>query len=147
MVLDRAADYKMVSIMRQKRTIVTDPYQISDANILSQIDEEQNTRWTAALPKFGKDDYLHSEESKEKVNENQEEEKKDEEATEIKAHTDGHALRSKLMQRLSLNRIMDPTGYRPKTYQSIIIWDWDDTLMASTFLSPYQSRILEPSVR
>ena len=35
MVLDRAADYKMVSIMRQKRTIVADPYQISDANTLS----------------------------------------------------------------------------------------------------------------
>jgi len=29
----------------------------------------------------------------------------------------------------------------------MIIWDWDDTIMASTFLSPYQSRILEPSVR
>jgi hypothetical protein len=29
----------------------------------------------------------------------------------------------------------------------MIIWDWDDTLMASTFLSPYQSKILDPSVR
>jgi hypothetical protein len=36
-------------------------------------------------------------ESLEKVNESQEEEKKDEDATEIKVHTDGLALRSKLM--------------------------------------------------
>ena len=51
------------------------------------------------------------------------------------------------MQKLAINRMMDPTGYKPKTYQTMIIWDWDDTLMASTFLSPFQSRIQDPSVR
>ena len=61
MVLDRAVDYKMVSIMRQqRRPIVADPYK-HDTNTLSQIDEEQSMRWTAALPKFGGEDFQQSE--------------------------------------------------------------------------------------
>jgi hypothetical protein len=51
------------------------------------------------------------------------------------------------MQKLSLNRMMDPSGYKPKNYQTLIIWDWDDTLMASTFLSPFQAMIQNPNVR
>ena len=62
--------------------------------------------------------------------------------------TDSKAIRQRLMQKLSLNHIMDPSGMqRQKNYQTVIIWDWDDTLMASTLLSPYQSKILEPSIR
>ncbi len=43
--------------------------------------------------------------------------------------------------------MMDPSGYKPKNYQTLIIWDWDDTLMASTFLSPFQAMIQNPNVR
>lgn len=52
------------------------------------------------------------------------------------------------MHKLSQNRMIDPTGTRrPRTHQTLIIWDWDDTLMASTFLSPYQPQILKTHVR
>ena len=51
------------------------------------------------------------------------------------------------MQKLSLNHMLDPTGHKPKSSQTIIIWDWDDTLMASTFLSPFQAMIQNPNVR
>ena len=51
------------------------------------------------------------------------------------------------MQKLSLNHMLDPTGHKPKNSQTLIIWDWDDTLMASTFLSPFQAMIQNPNVR
>ena len=34
-----------------------------------------------------------------------------------------------------------------KHHQAIIIWDWDDTLNASTFLSPLNTQILNKNVR
>ncbi len=51
------------------------------------------------------------------------------------------------MSRLVQNNILESSRPKVKSYQTIIIWDWDDTMMASTYLAPYQSRILEPSVR
>jgi hypothetical protein len=61
LVLDRGNEYKMISIMRQKRKkIVSNPY--DDENKLSQIEEEeagqqrQEKKWTSALPKFGKEE-------------------------------------------------------------------------------------------
>ncbi|TNV73480.1 hypothetical protein FGO68_gene8973 [Halteria grandinella] len=151
LVLDRGTDYKMVSIMRQKRPAVY--IQGDDINpstpILPTIEEEAPGRWTAALPKFGEGDYLQG--SQRKGSQSSEggaaQEQAVEESTRIHGHADNNWHRQRLMQRLAQNRIYDPTGYKPKTYQTMIIWDWDDTLMASTFLSPYQSRILEPNVR
>lgn len=65
MVLDRGSEYKMVSIMRQRRPVITtDPFMKhsiineEDESKLSQIEDEQSMRWTAALPKFGVNDYL-----------------------------------------------------------------------------------------
>ena len=52
-----------------------------------------------------------------------------------------------MMTRLVQNNILESSRPNKKSYQTVIIWDWDDTLMASTFLSPYQSRILDPNVR
>ena len=65
----------------------------------------------------------------------------------IKVSTDNRKMREKMMTRLIQNNILERFRPKQKSYQTVIIWDWDDTLMASTFLSPYQSKILEPSVR
>ena len=61
LVLDRGNEYKMISIMRQKRKkIVSNPY--DDETKLSKIEEEeagqqrQEGKWTNALPKFGKEE-------------------------------------------------------------------------------------------
>jgi hypothetical protein len=69
------------------------------------------------------------------------------ETAEIKVQNDDRKLREKMMSRLVQNNILESSRPKTKSYQTVIIWDWDDTLMASTFLSPYQSRILDPSVR
>ena len=71
----------------------------------------------------------------------------DNDTVDIKPRLDSNRLRQRFMQNLAQRNILETKRPTPKTYQSMIIWDWDDTLMASTFLSPYQSRILEPSVR
>lgn len=70
-----------------------------------------------------------------------------EETADIKVSNNDRKMREKLMSRLVQNNILESSRPKTKSYQTVIIWDWDDTLMASTFLSPYQSRILEPSVR
>ena len=71
----------------------------------------------------------------------------DNDSVDIKPRMDSNRLRQRFMQNLAQRNILETQRKAPKTYQTMIIWDWDDTLMASTFLSPYQSRILEPSVR
>jgi hypothetical protein len=112
-------------------------------------------RWTNAYPRFNE-----SESDGEEVKvggDNKEENKKsqisdsgmtfDDETVEIKPRADPNRFRNKFMQNLAQRNILETKRVKEKTYQSMIIWDWDDTIMASTFLSPYQSRILEPSVR
>jgi hypothetical protein len=42
-----------------------------------------------------------------------------------------------LMSKLAVNRVWAPEVERPLNHQSIIIFDWDDTLMSSTFLAPF----------
>ena len=158
MVLDRGNEYRMISIMRTKRAnVVTSPYEI-DGHALSQIDEEQHLRWTNAYPKFNDGD---SEDEEVKVDDHVNEEVKeaqktedpgnqmafDNETIEIKPRLDSNRLRQRFMQNLAQRNILETKRVTPKTYQTMIIWDWDDTIMASSFLSPYQSRILEPSVR
>ena len=156
MLLDHAQDYRMVSIMRtQRANVVTSPYEL-EGNALSQIDEEQHLRWTNAYPKFNDGD---SDDEEVKVEDHATEETKkqsispisdmafDNDTIDIKPRLDSNRLRQRFMQNLAQRNILETIRATQKTYQSMIIWDWDDTLMASTFLSPYQSRILEPSVR
>lgn len=145
MILDRGNEYKMVSIMRQKgRAMVSNPYE--DASKLTQIEEEeggqQQKKWTNALPRFGKEEDM---EEVKKVPEDSG--MSFEETADIKVSNNDRKMREKLMSRLVQNNILESSRPKTKSYQTVIIWDWDDTLMASTFLSPYQSRILEPSVR
>lgn len=56
-------------------------------------------------------------------------------------------LRMNLMAKLASNGVWAPMAIKAVTHQTIIIFDWDDTLMASTFLQPYQSQIMQENVR
>lgn len=51
------------------------------------------------------------------------------------------------MSKLAVNRMWAPEVQKPLAHQTIIIFDWDDTLMSSTFLSPFQNQIMSESVR
>lgn len=150
MILDTGKEYKMVSIMRQKgRQLVSNPY--DDPNKLTQIEEEEagqpkkKQKWTNALPRFGKEE--DEEEKKQAVEEDSSTSMAFDETADIKVQSDNMKMRQKLMSRLVQNNILESSRPKVKSYQTIIIWDWDDTMMASTYLSQYQSRILEPSVR
>jgi len=59
------------------------------------------------------------------------------ETADIKVQSDNMKMRQKLMSRLVQNNILESSRPKVKSYQTIIIWDWDDTMMASTYLSQY----------
>ena len=97
------------------------------------------------MPRFGKEE--EEEEVKRVPAEEDSSSMAFEDTADIKVQSDNRKMREKLMSRLVQNNILESSRPKVKSYQTVIIWDWDDTLMASTFLSSYQSRILEPSVR
>ncbi len=96
------------------------------------------------MPRFGKEE---EEEEKKQAAEDDSSGMAFDDTADIKVHSDNMKMRQKLMSRLVQNNILESSRPKVKSYQTIIIWDWDDTMMASTYLAPYQSRILEPSVR
>ncbi|CDW81094.1 UNKNOWN [Stylonychia lemnae] len=130
-VIDRGDDYKL-SIMRKKRAL---PQQNENDGELPQgsPDFVQFPRFRQEFPT---------------ITEDQKEDEEDQGEIKPRGGGDTMMVRYKYMQKLSQARMMDPSGQnRPKSHQTIIIWDWDDTLMSSTFLSPYQPHILSTSVR
>jgi hypothetical protein len=44
-------------------------------------------------------------------------------------------LRMKFLEKLSYERIWIPRDLRPATYQTVIIFDWDDTLLCTSYLN------------
>ena len=46
-----------------------------------------------------------------------------------------------------MNRVLNPVPVKEVMHQTVIIFDWDDTLMSSTFLAPFQSSIMQENVR
>ena len=52
--------------------------------------------------------------------------------------------RSHLLSRLTYEKIWLTPETKPKTHQTIIIFDWDDTLIPTSFLIPYQQLIYQP---
>eukprot|EP00347_Sterkiella_histriomuscorum_P000098 403377190 len=166
-VIDQGDGYKL-SIMRKKRPLIVtaDNEQNTDSN--NAMKAAQANRNFMEFPRF---DNTHNINGNNGASGNSpnfpsilEETKKDEDdETTNGSQEDGGVnsiaprnpdatttmyMRSKYLQKLSQNRMIDPSGaHKPKTHQTIIIWDWDDTLMSSTFLSPYQPHILRQSVR
>jgi hypothetical protein len=33
---------------------------------------------------------------------------------------------------------------KPKTHQTCVIFDWDDTILCTSFLTPYPSMLMDP---
>ena len=49
---------------------------------------------------------------------------------------DVDAHRRKLMSRLTYEKIWLTPQQRPKQYETAIIFDWDDTLLCTSFINP-----------
>jgi hypothetical protein len=46
-----------------------------------------------------------------------------------------------MLSKLTYEKIWLTPEEKPKTHQTCIIFDWDDTLLPTTFLIPYQQLI------
>jgi len=51
------------------------------------------------------------------------------------------------MSKLTYGGIWLRPGDKPKISQTCIIFDWDDTILCTTFLAPHQHLIYEPNLR
>lgn len=61
----------------------------------------------------------------------------------------GDKLRKNLLSRLTYEKIWLTPMAKPKQYETAIIFDWDDTLLCTSFISPngvYQDVDLGPNV-
>jgi hypothetical protein len=56
-------------------------------------------------------------------------------------------LRTGLLSRLTYEKIWLKPSDRRKISQTCIIFDWDDTILCTTFLAPHQQLIYEPSIK
>lgn len=54
-------------------------------------------------------------------------------------------LRNNYLSKLAYNKMWMTPATRPKQYQSCIIFDWDDTILCTSFLAPYPSLIHDPN--
>ena len=55
--------------------------------------------------------------------------------TAIKAKS-GEKIRRDYLSRLTYNRVWLTPSQKPKLYETVIIFDWDDTLLATSFINP-----------
>ena len=56
----------------------------------------------------------------------------------IKTHD---KLRTNLLSKLAYQKVWVGPSQKPKTHQTCIIFDWDDTILCTSFLTPYPSLI------
>ena len=56
-------------------------------------------------------------------------------------------IRTQLLSRLTYDKIWLRPQDKPKTSQTCIIFDWDDTILCTTFLAPHQHLIYEPNLK
>ena len=54
----------------------------------------------------------------------------------MKTDSDSKVMRNKFLQKLAQERIWMLPNEKPKSHQSCIIFDWDDTLICTSFLNP-----------
>lgn len=59
-------------------------------------------------------------------------------------HEHGHARRMKFLQKLSYQGVWLPTPQRPPSHQTVIIFDWDDTLLCTTYLRAIEGQYSSP---
>lgn len=58
-----------------------------------------------------------------------------------------HQARMKFLQKLSYQRVWIPKAQRPPSHQTVIIFDWDDTLLCTSFLNLAHAASLSSSVK
>ena len=56
-------------------------------------------------------------------------------------------IRNNFLSRLAYNKLWVSPSHRPKTHQTCIIFDWDDTILCTSFLAPYPSLLADPNRR
>ena len=56
-------------------------------------------------------------------------------------------IRTQFMSKLTYGGIWLRPQDKPKVHQTCIIFDWDDTILCTTFLAPHQHLIYEPNLR
>lgn len=66
----------------------------------------------------------------------EEEQKKEVQKEKAQTTQANDKLRSKLMSRLTYEKIWLTPAQKPKFYETAIIFDWDDTLLCTSFISP-----------
>jgi hypothetical protein len=49
-----------------------------------------------------------------------------------------------MLSKLTYEKIWLTPELKPKTHQTVIIFDWDDTLLPTTYLIPFQQLIYQP---
>ena len=52
-----------------------------------------------------------------------------------------------MLSRLTYDKIWLRPQDKPKQSQTCIIFDWDDTILCTTFLQPYHQMIFEPNFK
>ena len=56
-------------------------------------------------------------------------------------------IRNALLSKLTYDKIWLKPGDKPKTSQTCIIFDWDDTILCTTFLAPHHHLIYDPNLK
>lgn len=66
----------------------------------------------------------------------------------LRSHSRNDArIRTGLLSKLTYEKIWLKPSDRPKQSQTCIIFDWDDTILCTTFLAPHTQLIYEPSIK
>eukprot|EP00747_Dinoflagellata_sp_TGD_P193962 gnl/TRDRNA2_/TRDRNA2_60816_c0_seq1.p1 gnl/TRDRNA2_/TRDRNA2_60816_c0~~gnl/TRDRNA2_/TRDRNA2_60816_c0_seq1.p1 ORF type:complete len:315 (+),score=78.05 gnl/TRDRNA2_/TRDRNA2_60816_c0_seq1:116-1060(+) len=55
-------------------------------------------------------------------------------------------FRVQFLKRLSYEKVWVPTAQRPPKHQTVIIFDWDDTLLCTSYLNLRQDQALPPTI-
>lgn len=53
-------------------------------------------------------------------------------------------IRTQFLSKLVYQKVWGHPTSRPKTHQTCVIFDWDDTLLCTSFLTPYPSMLMDP---
>lgn len=53
-------------------------------------------------------------------------------------------IRTQFLSKLVYQRVWGHPAQRPRTHQTCVIFDWDDTLLCTSFLTPYPSMLMDP---
>jgi len=60
---------------------------------------------------------------------------------------DNCGIRLSLLRKLSYENVWVPKAQRPPTHQTVVIFDWDDTLLCTTYLKSLRDQPVPPAVK